>query len=307
MQLKYLSKKCRTNKSAAFVIIIIGIKIKTNFAKLVFNIVKICIARPTNNKMLINKQMKAIKTFAIVSCAFIALFTAKAFFRQTINKNEGFAVVELFTSEGCSSCPPADALVAKIETETADKPVYILAFHVDYWDRLGWKDAFSSADFTKRQKQYANWLKLESVYTPQIVVNGQTEFVGSQENSLRNAIKTGLQNASANKLNLTDITNSKGKINLRYTVDGVANNIVLLLTVVQKTATTNVQSGENKGKKLLHVQIVRQMESIDLKGNKTGLASINLSNSINAQQMEIIGFLQNTTTGKIISATKAML
>src|SRR5882757_10188754 len=91
----------------------------------------------------------------------------------------GFAVVELFTSEGCSSCPSADALVAAVQKENKDQPVYILAFHVDYWDRLGWKDAFSDAAYSDRQRAYASWLRLSSIYTPQVVVNGRKEFVGS--------------------------------------------------------------------------------------------------------------------------------
>src|SRR6187402_1594915 len=94
--------------------------------------------------------------------------------------NNGFAVVELYTSEGCSSCPPADELVSKIQKESNGQPVYILAFHVDYWNRLGWKDVFGDAAYSKRQNDYAQYLKLPSVYTPQIVVNGKKEFVGSQ-------------------------------------------------------------------------------------------------------------------------------
>lgn len=104
----------------------------------------------------------------------------------------GFAVVELFTSEDCSSCPSADALVAKIQEENKDKPVYILAFHVDYWNRLGCKDVFSDPSFTKRQRQYAGWLRLSTVYTPQAIINGNKEFVGSQETTMRKAIKESL-------------------------------------------------------------------------------------------------------------------
>src|SRR5450432_4613405 len=70
---------------------------------------------------------------------------------------KGFAVLELFTSEGCSSCPPADELLAKIQKETEGKAVYFLAYHVDYWDRLGWKDVYGSADFSNRQVQYGHW------------------------------------------------------------------------------------------------------------------------------------------------------
>src|SRR5579859_6695441 len=106
---------------------------------------------------------------------------------------KGFAVVELFTSEGCSSCPAADALVATVQKEDKDLPVYILSFHVDYWDRLGWKDAFSDAAYSDRQREYARWLRLSSVYTPQVVVNGHQEFVGSDAVKLREAISNGLQ------------------------------------------------------------------------------------------------------------------
>src|ERR1700685_382630 len=118
---------------------------------------------------------------------------------------DGFVLIELFTSEGCSSCPPADALVARIQEENNNKPVYILSFHVDYWNHLGWKDPFSSAAFSDRQKNYANRLNLQSVYTPQVVVNGQTEFVGSDEDRMKNAIENSLQKKSAVLLSLQKI------------------------------------------------------------------------------------------------------
>src|SRR6187402_1925710 len=108
--------------------------------------------------------------------------------------NDGFAVVELFTSEGCSSCPPADELLAKLQRETGNKNIYLLAYHVDYWDRLGWKDQFSSNEFTKRQQKYMDWLNLYVMYTPQFIINGTTEFAGYNETALfekvSNVLKT---------------------------------------------------------------------------------------------------------------------
>src|SRR6476619_4430550 len=116
----------------------------------------------------------------VVSFAFKKFIFGKQPTTQLANEKEpGFAVVELFTSEGCSSCPPADNLLARIQKEDMDKQVYLLAYHVDYWDRQGWKDRFSDAAFTQHQQQYAEWLHLNSVYTPQMVVNGKEEFVGS--------------------------------------------------------------------------------------------------------------------------------
>ena len=96
--------------------------------------------------------MKSSKNFTVAAVLIVTALASAAFIKPgktaRVNNKPGFAVIELFTSEGCSSCPPADELVAKIETEVKDKPVYILAFHVDYWNRGGWKDGFSSAEYS---------------------------------------------------------------------------------------------------------------------------------------------------------------
>src|ERR1700761_8258700 len=142
--------------------------------------------------------MRSFRIFITVACLGLALMVTQAFKiikdKTTVKAAEkGFAVIELFTSEGCSSCPPADALVARVQKESNGKPVYILAFHVDYWNRLGWKDVFSSAEYSERQSEYAKYLKLESVYTPQVIVNGKKEFVGSEESTLQNSVSAALQ------------------------------------------------------------------------------------------------------------------
>src|SRR5215472_2525698 len=97
-----------------------------------------------------------------------------------------FAVLELFTSEGCSSCPPADRLLPQLAN---DPNIIPLSFHVDYWDRLGWKDSFSNSEFSDRQKEYAKRFRLSSIYTPQLVVNGEFEMVGTNRSSAEAAIK----------------------------------------------------------------------------------------------------------------------
>src|ERR1700754_4943955 len=114
--------------------------------------------------------MKTIKIFifsitlVVTAFAVAACINAKPAAHKNIVAGKGFAVVELFTSEGCSSCPPADELVAKIQKEYNTQPVYILAFHVDYWNRLGWKDVFSNADYSKRQNDYVQYLKISGAY-----------------------------------------------------------------------------------------------------------------------------------------------
>ena len=220
--------------------------------------------------------------------------------------DKGFAVVELFTSEGCSSCPPADALIEKLEKEIGNKPVYILAYHVDYWDRLGWKDPFSKAEYSKRQNTYADWLKLSSVYTPQVVVNGKTEFVGSKEISLRNSIATNLKTPAKSELSLTNIKVAGNKVLLSYETDVLFGKCNLLLALVQKNATINVKNGENGGRTLSHVQIVSNIQNIQIDA-KMGEASINLPGNFSVKNYEIIAFVQNTMTGAINAATKGVI
>jgi len=219
------------------------------------------------------------------------------------NDTRGFAVVELFTSEGCSSCPPADAVVAKIEKESADKPIYILAFHVDYWNRLGWKDIFSTSAYSGRQHQYADWLHLSSVYTPQVVVNGSKEFVGSEEGTLRNTINADLQKNAEAELSLSDIKVEGSRVNLQYKAEGNTNNSTLLVAVIEKTATSKVERGENSGRTLSHVQIVRCFANIPAKAS--GSATVALPGGFDAKDYELIAFLQNASTGAITGATKS--
>ncbi|RZK66494.1 MAG: DUF1223 domain-containing protein, partial [Pedobacter sp.] len=192
--------------------------------------------------VMVRKIVFAVVAFSAISLAYTL--------KQDKPVAQGFAVIELFTSEGCSSCPPADALVARVEKENKYKSVYILAYHVDYWDRLGWKDSFSSARNSKRQHQYANWLHLNSVYTPQIVVNGSEEFIGSEEKSLRNAIQNALSHTSQNHLEVTIEKQSHRDISLSYKRNQQMQEENLVLAMVSPNATNRIERGENKGRTL---------------------------------------------------------
>ncbi|WP_291911998.1 thioredoxin family protein [Chitinophaga sp. CB10] len=254
--------------------------------------------------------MKAIIISAALS--FSALFAACNPLYSNSNRplvaaadsSKGFAVVELFTSEGCSSCPPADELLAKLEKEADGKQLYLLAFHVDYWDHQGWKDSFSQHIFSERQEAYAGWLNLNTVYTPQIIVNGASQYVGSDVANITYAINQALEATPQLSLNLR-ASQEAGGLSVSWAPLASPKNTRLLLALVQKNAQSNVRAGENAGRKLSHVQIVKQLTTIDPK--RSSLALVPTPAGFNAEDWELIGFLQRNSDGKIIAAAKTKL
>ncbi|MBL0737653.1 DUF1223 domain-containing protein [Flavobacterium sp. GN10] len=228
--------------------------------------------------------------------------SVNSIFSQNSDK-KGFALLELYTSEGCSSCPPADELLGKIQNEYRDKNVYVLAYHVDYWDKQGWKDIFSNADFTKRQYNYAQFLGKEPIYTPQVIINGKTDYIGSQETSLRNGIKSALSKTASASLNL-EASQNENSISINYNVEGTSKNSRLLLAVVQKEAKSNVRRGENANRVLSHYQIVRQLQTVNLNKGKKGTATISLPKNYNALGFEVIGFVQDADSGVILGVKR---
>jgi len=222
---------------------------------------------------------------------------------KTANKN--FAVLELFTSEGCSSCPPADELIGKLQNEYKDREVYILSYHVDYWDKQGWKDIFSDADYTKRQYDYAEWLQKEPIYTPQLIVNGKAEYIGSQETIVINAITKALLKPTTADLSLKT-SQTKDILTVNHTIKGVSKNSRLLIAIVQKSAKIKVKRGENAHRILLHFQIVRHLHSIALNTEGIGTTNITLPKDFNITDFEVIGFVQDVSNGSIEAVTKAV-
>lgn len=238
---------------------------------------------------------------------FLALNPVKNHPIHKEKSNSGFAVVELYTSEGCSSCPSADELFEKVQKEIKNEPIYLLAFHVDYWNRLGWKDPFSSPEYSARQNQYASWLNLSTIYTPQAIVNGRTEFIGSDERSLRNALKSSIQKNTNYTLHFNELKYNSNSLSLKYHTESPLENISLVLALVQNHATTQVKRGENEGRTLSHVQIVRNYKTLSLSGKEIGTVNLDLVKGIPSQNFEVIGFLQKNSTGEILAATRIPL
>jgi hypothetical protein len=180
-------------------------------------------------------------TAALLACALVAPALSRP------------AVVELFTSEGCSSCPPAEAYVGEL-ARRAD--VLALAFHVDYWDELGWQDRFELPEAVQRQRLYAKSLRLASIYTPQIVVDGRSDFVGSD----RASIGTALAQNRAGVGVAVAIRDDDIEIDLAA-ADGAQPSDVLLVSY-QRSAVSAIGRGENAGRTLAEFNIVRSIRSL---------------------------------------------
>lgn len=163
------------------------------------------------------------------------------------------AVVELFTSEGCNSCPPAEAYVGELAGRT---DVLALAFHVDYWDDLGWRDRFEISQATARQRKYGQVLRLRNVYTPQVILDGQTDFIGSNRAAIAQALRTPREGVPM-ALSVVD-----GEIRVKLDSSGSARAGDVTLVTFLRKATSSIGRGENAGRTLEEYNIVRSMKSL---------------------------------------------
>lgn len=252
-----------------------------------------------------------LKNTITVGIFTLSLFTIFAFVQKggkektkqySTNGNKGFAVLELFTSEGCSSCPSADELMGKIEKEYTNEDVYILSYHVDYWNRLGWKDRFSSTENSQRQQMYSRILGSQ-VYTPQLVVNGKTEFVGSDKNAVNSVLQTALSRPSNTNISISAKV-IQNEIQVQYDIPDTGSKNILLVSLVEKHASTDVGKGENEGRHLQHWQIVHKQNSIVLNKQTKGVSIFQLPKPFSADNWEVIAFIQNPGTGEVFQAAK---
>ncbi len=218
----------------------------------------------------------------------------------------GIAVVELFTSEGCSSCPPADKLLSDLaaEAERDAKPVYALSFHVDYWNYLGWGDPFSQAAFTDRQRRYADALG-GGVYTPEMVVNGAEGFVGSKSGSARAALRKALARPADCAIRIDSASaDAHGNVNVTYAVSGHRTGALLNLAVIEPEKTVPVRGGENGGRILIHRNVVRALRTLRLDAPGTGNSRISIPADA-GRELRLIAFVQDPESLAITGAARA--
>ena len=219
-----------------------------------------------------------------------------------------FAVVELFTSEGCSSCPAAEAYLGELtrEARASGGRVYTLAFHVDYWDYLGWKDPFGDVAHTKRQRAYAKALKAANVYTPQMIVNGVDAFVGSDRRKGRQAIEAALKRSAAARLAL-NVEQTREGIKVGYETMAMRKTVQLNVALVERGLVTAVGRGENAGRTLHHENVVRAFKSLRLTGDARGSLSLPRPKSLKPEHASVIAFAQEPRSYRIVAATQTDL
>ena len=232
-------------------------------------------------------------------------------------------IVELFTSEGCSDCPPADTLLDKLiaAQPIAGAEIIGLGQHVDYWDRQGWKDRFSSAAVTHRQQLYQARFSTESIYTPQMVVDGRLEFVGSDGAAALKAIERTLASPHGT-LRLTidgDVASGKGKapqIGLSVAASdlphaGRGDHADIIVAVTESGLSTDVKHGENHGKVLKHAPVVRYIATIGQVAADGSIASaradLPLAADWQRDHLAVVAFVQETKGRTILASASVPL
>ena len=219
---------------------------------------------------------------------------------------DGIAVVELFTSEGCSSCPPADRLLRTLvkEARSSDRPVYGLSFHVDYWNDLGWEDPYSKSAFSQRQRRYAEALGVR-VYTPQMVVNGTEALVGSRRSQVRSAIQSALSEAAPLDLQIQLTSDAAQSPAVCATVSNPPTDAVLRVALVERGLSQPVRSGENSGRTLRHTNVVRAFESAPAKATRS--FEFEAPSNLDPSRASIIVYAQDRTSMQVLGAARVDL
>lgn len=214
-------------------------------------------------------------------------------------------LLELFTSEGCNSCPPADKLLEALDKQPIPgAELIVLGEHVDYWDGA-WRDRFSSPAYTKRQWQYARQFGLSGVYTPQLVVDGQSEFVGSRSSDAATAIDKALRNP---KHPITVQATSNGnKLKATVQIENLASKgATVYLALAESQAQTQVTRGENAGSLLRHTAIVRSLTPIGEVTNQFD-KTLELPLPSNTKGLRLVAFVQDRATGRILAVHQQTL
>ncbi|HWQ35352.1 MAG TPA: DUF1223 domain-containing protein [Blastocatellia bacterium] len=228
-------------------------------------------------------------------------------------------IVELFTSEGCSSCPPADAVLAKLERTQPAPGAEIIALgeHVDYWNYIGWSDPFSSPQFSERQGAYARAFNRDGVYTPQMVVDGETEFVGSNLSRAREAIAKAAAHQKATVQITRRAASDAGVAAFRVRVTDMpplsrAETVEVMLAITESDLASNVARGENAGRRLEHGSVMRLLALAAQAAAHESQAitaepEVRLKPEWKRENLRAVAFVQAQTSRRVLGAAAVRL
>jgi len=212
-------------------------------------------------------KRKYLITLSLFTVLFLTSFT-----NILDKKHQSVVVLELFTSQGCSSCPSADVLLHKVGKEYAEANVFTLSYHVDYWDYIGWEDPFSQKKFTEKQRSYAQKFRDNRMYTPAVIINGKEHFVGSDRSKMYSKIKEYKSKTSTNAISLGAMKQNANSIQFNYEIAGNLSNTKARVVLAIQERTTEVKRGENARRILKNNNIVvseNYLTKVDKKGNYT--------------------------------------
>lgn len=217
-------------------------------------------------------------------------------------------LVELFTSEGCSSCPPADALLRKLDQTQPirDVDVIVLSEHVDYWNSIGWKDPYSAHAYSERQSEYAARFGNSSVYTPQMVVDGRFEFVGSDERTAGRAIEEAVNTAKV-PVELSVVPGDESAVEVRVGAlpPGIGTKSAdVYLAIADERDKSHVSGGENSGRTLDHVAVLRRFSRIGgVDASHEFSGNIKLTPTLKiGSDARIVVIVQQSNAGRVVGA-----
>lgn len=214
-------------------------------------------------------------------------------------------LLEMFSSEGCSSCPLADAFMQEVMhiADSTSSPVFLLDYHVDIWDKSGWVDPYSDSTYSKRQLEYMNKVGQPALFTPMLFVNGKWGMAAGNKREVGGAIFQELSKGAEASLSLNaSMMNDGSGIVVAYNLITQLPNdsIQLVLALALKEAKSNVTAGENSGKTLVHHQVVKKLETFKIT-EPTGYVNIPIPENTALSDYALIGFIQNKNTWKIYS------
>jgi hypothetical protein len=256
----------------------------------------------------------ALSALAVISVQYVHGASAPA----VAGRDDGSrapVLIELFTSEGCSSCPPADALLEKLDRSQPvnGAELIVLSEHVDYWNDFGWKDPYSSHEYSERQSAYAARFGRSGIYTPQMVVDGHSELVGSDE---RGAIKA-VENESRFvkvPLSLSGLHFENNKVSMHVEAGPLepsigARSANLYLAIADESDVSQVSRGENAGRTLKHVAVLRSLVPVGTV-NKTDKVSKDVTVKVSNESrghLRIVGIIQEQSAGRVLGVASAQL